>query len=935
MTIKGDPMKQIEINFIAQVCSDLEKLNGTQFEYFCKDIIELILSEIVQHKGHNLYAKPVKSTADFNSDDFEIVGQCGTDHNYFDGFVKPINDIKSAINNHPQCHEIFLFSNQRATGGTLSKLNNEISNKNYSQKINVYDSEKITKEVILKNILNIRVKPLLMLYVPNAYKIYILFPENNTLPRFTSKKYHGRREELSIIKILKDKEFMQIYGSSGIGKSEISKSIAKKVQEDYETVIWVNGDDSNNINFDFMSTHISRFNTKINLGTLLENHKIIIILDNFNENLSNIEKDFDFYNKKHSLCLITSLQKNLSKDRSFHLKYLERDIAKKILLDTNNTPKNDVVEKIIQYVDGYPLVLSIIRDSVDDCGDSWEDVLNEIKDVVSLEDHDRNIRISARILERSLSQIKEELYWIYILKSKIISSEFLQFSLKNNGIKSLLKRSIINKTEVYNYSVHQIILDSVVSVFDKFSDDLSNYYKIILSYLKVESESKSIGYFNFLITHHNFLMELYKNRKGGDELKNYLIYSLAQGWDENSDGWIIDEIKKISLDDDTKISYLLLIEKIEMELFNLKKKYGTNDEENYLSFCKENIKHLKDKIEKNKNSSIDLYLRHHLGKIYIRIKDYDKAIELFKYVVEKDDSADYARLQIARIGVWHDQSKVSSVEMNEHISKILSKTDDWSSTSLSVLLATYELISENKMRSYREKYIDSCISVFVSNLLYSLSFGFEQPFELLAKLSYHLSYNHKEMFGCFCESLPLPSTIDKNNKIKYAFSTIQVAYYKQLKYSNDSNKDSKMEEAFSLAEMYLKSIDLNDFQRGKLIDLYIESKYPDKALVELCKNANQVDDPFFFQKKCKILRLLGGFDNLEESIKSIDKAILLSESNPKFKNYKSAFLNDKAEALYISSPDDAISILEEAIKLENNNITLTNWKKKLHNWSDN
>ena len=106
--------------FAKKIVDDLVVLNGTEFEQFCKPIFELIVSDIAIHKGSNLYAKPISRTVDFSSNNFEIVGQCGTDNNYFDVFgkeydeliklkvekTKPIKDVKSALKNSSQCSKI-------------------------------------------------------------------------------------------------------------------------------------------------------------------------------------------------------------------------------------------------------------------------------------------------------------------------------------------------------------------------------------------------------------------------------------------------------------------------------------------------------------------------------------------------------------------------------------------------------------------------------------------------------------------------------------------------------------------------------------------------------------------------------------------------------------------------------------------------------------
>lgn len=73
------------------IVSDLSCLNGTQFEDLCKAIFSLVLNREVLHKGCNLNGKPVPYAVDVKTEDCKIVGQSGTDVDYFtkSDFVKP------------------------------------------------------------------------------------------------------------------------------------------------------------------------------------------------------------------------------------------------------------------------------------------------------------------------------------------------------------------------------------------------------------------------------------------------------------------------------------------------------------------------------------------------------------------------------------------------------------------------------------------------------------------------------------------------------------------------------------------------------------------------------------------------------------------------------------------------------------------------------
>ena len=925
-------MSQLERNFINQMCQDMEKLNGTKFEYFSKEVLTMLLNEEVNQKGHNLYAKPVKSTADFNTNNFEIVGQCGTNNKYFKPpakattktKTKPIEDIEGAIKNHSQSKTIYLFANQRGTGGQLSKLNNKITTKQYSQVIEIYDSEKIA-DIILQNILNQRVEKLLKDYLPTSYEIYKLMPQANNIPNFTSKKYFERDMEDDIIKELLDKSILQIFGISGLGKTEIVKSICNKLSDGFESSIWIDESDSKSFNFE--SVHISKFNSNINLKTLLENHKIILILDNFNENLNELKQQFDEYNKKDSVCLMTSLQQNLLKN-SYSLNYLSGKISKNILSETENRPSNEIASSIINYINGYPLLLNIIRDNVENEDYTWEEILEDIKNIVKIDDPEKNKKISIRILEKQLMSIKDDIKWIFLLKSRFLSKEFLKFCIENTGVKRLLKRSIISNTESSFYTIHQILLDSIMDIL-KDEISIEDSYSRLEEFLIIENENKSVGYFNFLFTHSSFVENIYNNLDNSNPLKKQILYSKIQARNESDEVYFLKEIKNFTLSDNVKIDILLLVEEIEIELYQVKKDFQKSDNEKYIEICKDKISQLEELNSNCTIEDIDLYLNHHLGKIYSRIKEYPKALELFEKVISKDSNADYAQLQIARI-LSLDRENDNSEKLKKIFDKTLTQPNKWEKQSLSVLLAIYDILSKDNMSKFRKEYIDDNINDFVNRLFYSLTFGFEQPLQLLSRLSYHLSYNQKDIYFEICENLPLPSTIETNDNIKFAFATIQVAYYKNLKYSNDPEKNGKMEKAFEYAETYYKLIDLEDYERGKFVDLYIEKEKFTEALTELEKY-QQKNNAFYFQKLTKAYR---GLKQYDESLKSIEQAIELLGIDGN-KNFLSAFLNDKAETLQLKEEkDDAIKSLKQAIDIQSNSNTKKNWNTKLIKWQN-
>ena len=748
--------------------------------------------------------------------------------------------------------------------------------------------------------------------------------ESNTVPKLKA-NYFAREDEEKIIEQIQETNIIQIVGISGIGKSELTKKIANSLKNNFTKIIWINGDDVNNKEPTLSSLHVETFDTKINIENYLKSKKILLILDNFNSNLKKIEAEFLASNKNKSICLITSLQRDLEAEKIYKLGYLSDELSYKIL-----GIENEISKKIVNYCKGYPLILQLIRDAIDDSEYTWTEILSIInKQSLSKLDDDRNNELAIRILQKLLESMQIELETIHIIDSQTIAKGFLENILSLQSIKKLEKRSIIEARQHFFY-IHQIILDSIHNSIT--NPNIEQYYQKLENFLVKGNDNKTAEYYNLLFTNNQHLDEIYNQLEYTDNLKKIILYSKVQAGDIEQGQWYLAEIQNYDLSEDTKLNILLEIEKVEIELSDAKIKFGDKQNDKYIEISKEKIAYLEDKLSKIHSNDIKTYLEHHIGKIYKNIKDYDKALSLFLEVIEKDNKANYARLQVARIYTWHLYTDENKPKLDKVLHELLDNKEQWVEESLTILLATYELISENKLEKYRDEYIINQLAYFKKNLFYSLHFGFEQPYELLAKLSNHLAYKKTDDFLKICEELPFPAQIDSNNKIRYAFAVIQASYYKILKENN--LKKILVEDAFRNAEIYFKDLKLSDYQRGYFIDLYINAEKWDEA--DNLINQNKKKDTFYYQRICKIKR---GKKSYCEALENINLAIKDINKTPKFKRYLNVMYNDKAEVFYETHKySKAILNLNKAIELLKTNghddELLKKWNDKLVHWKN-
>ncbi len=685
---------------------------------------------------------------------------------------------------------------------------------------------------------------------------------------------------------------------------------------EFESVIWLDGDSLSTDLHNLSSVHISKFNNTLNLDYFLQEFKVLLIVDNLNVNVNEFISLFTESNKHNSKCLITSLQRNIETSNSYNLLFVETEIAKKILLSSKTLPNDTQLSTIVNEVSGYPLVLNLIVSAIDVDDFSWDEIINELVNLKDFPDS-KNQKLSERIIGKFKSVINTELQWLKQINNRKISRHFLSETLSKKSVSELEKRSLIRIQDSFFFDTHQLILDSIKS------EITISHNKFITEgvekYLSKYNEIKNIDYFHFLLNHNGFVRDIYNIASFSENIKKIILYALIQATDSfNSSEWFLKELNQINYE--PKKNYfdlLLLIEKSEIELFQIDK-----SSDDYRNKCQNIIDELIEVLNNVNESSFRIVLYHHIGKFFSRLKDEQKAIEYFNKVIVEDANADYSRLQLARLYLNKKDFKNAKTE----IENVFSKEIDFKTQSLSILLSFYELLFRHELKNERIKYLDNRIESFIKVILNSIDSNFEQPYMVLEKLSSHLGYLQKESFNEICEALPFPSNIDDNKRLRLAFAKIKLSQYKMLKYTDQLSKDN-MEIVLSVAEKYFNSIDFqNDFERKQQLDLYITSEQYEKAL-DFAAKFEDKNEPFYLQNLCKILR---GKKDLEEALITIDKALNNEKVVADF--YLAAFLNDKAEILFLMNDKTCIDILQNAIAKQNTEKTKDLWIAKKEKW---
>ena len=908
-------MKLVD-SFIKTVVDDLDKLNGAEFENMCRPLMEILTGYEFELKGHSLELKAVKGSVDHIQDeDFKVVGQCGTESNYFTS-NKAEKDIDSSMVNSPDFKTIYLFCNRRAKGDvfqtTKKKVEKKLSmlGKGYHYKL--FDAQRIAKK-IYANIYQTREVEEVLSYLPNARATYFLLPQSNYLP-LLSEDYKTRPEEEEVEMQLEQVDFVQIYGLSGIGKSQLTLAVANNINEQFETIFWFDGKKTDVR--DLRNVSIRRMGEEINLATALEKYRSLIIVDNLNENVDNLLFDFSHYNKKNSKCIVTSLQKNVNNQKCYNLAYVSNDITREILLDGDIPPTGSQIEQLLNQIPGYPLLLDLAKKAVDNEEMTWEEVI-EVGNLTEINDPNRNEIFAERILGRYVDRLRSQFNLLLFLDNTTVSKQYIRdFNrLKYND---LVTFSIIQEAEENYCKVHQVVLYAVRSLIGgSYNEDELNSY--LLDYLKRHVEVRDAGLYTLMACHHQRLCGVAETLSSTDLLRHYITLASLYAVDTytNSDDYLA-QINALKLDvEHQKVDLSLFIERIEIEQNQVKKQFGETSPE-LKEKVENDIKFAKSlQVETNDDKAL---ISHHIGKWLSYAGDMTGAESYLQEALRLAPKSYHSMLRLAK----NYKTLEKYDKAKEQISHILEAAKE-GDVSLSIQLSAYDMISPYEYKDLKKKYIFDQLDVFTKAIYASLSENYSHTFILLAKYAEHLSYNYQGMFQTLCARLPLPLHIEDDERLRKDYGTIKVAQYLYGDYS-----DEYKEKLFAIAEDYLTRVTRDksdgDYLRKTLIKLYLRAGKPEKALPYADEMKNK-DNMFNQQTLCKVYYGNGDYST---ALEYIEKAIV--QENAMQLEYCAAFRHDKAKCLYKLGNADAADVMREAMDMQPNKKLQEEWAEELSNW---
>ena len=900
------------------IVRDMSSFNGTQFEDFCQVLLRLILNDDdILHKGCNLNGKPVSYAVDIKTEDCKIVGQSGTDTDYFSkaDFEKPIGDIRGTEKNNPLCEVLYLFSNQRASDAQHTGLTTKINAESPSFEVKIYDVEKIA-ETIYENVNAPRCNEVWQ-YLTESSQFYDIFPKRNCIPQSSLYYVQRDKESKAFQALLETQSIVEIVGVSGIGKSEFAKQVTKDISQNFESLFWINGNEYESLD----SVKLCRFGYEVNLRFVLENYKSLVIVDNLNENVAKLNEDFQKANKHESKCIITSLKQSLSDALTYKLPCMEDELICKYIDSFGLNISETERKKLVTLVAGYPLAVNMICASAKDDLFSIGELLSDGA-LQKLED-EHNQRLSERIVRKIYDKYAAELNLLSYIDCQVISSDFLRVIVDRIRLKYLCRYSVLQQEDAYTFRIHQVVLDAIKCI--AHIPDLKELADKLSCYLDNKNHQKDIPFFTLF--HHNasFIDKVYHNADTTEEQKKVILYSRLQA--ENT---FSDSLKYLSLINELTLQpanslydCLLQADKNEIELSATKR-------EEFSEKAKNIIVDLESELKKTTDENIKFELLHHIGKLYVKLREGENAKPYFEKALRICPKAYATMLQLAKIAHNSKPSDISKAK--EYVSTILDDNIKGHDVPLTIVLACYSVFLSKKAYSdLEDKYIESNFENFSNVIMNSLLNFNNQAVPTLGSFAYSFAYIKPEFMRRTFELLQkLPAASSDNVYIRACANLKAVEYKLEI-----DKKSDKAKTIFKEAEYYFELLNLKEKEEGRSKD-YMRKRYQEllmdaeewKQALEFSANFDDKDSEFYYQNVAKI------YQNLQDyplAIENIDKAIAKVSDT----DYKSSFLWNKACILYDMGDKKSLKILQEAIDMRKEDKAKDEWKEMLNKWTMN
>ncbi|ELC8349352.1 hypothetical protein QYB82_000144 [Clostridium perfringens] len=738
-------------------------------------------------------------------------------------------------------------------------------------------------------------------------------------------------ERVELEKELVDKinryNILQVYGMSGIGKTELVKKGIKYLANNYDKIYWLSCNLDSNIELDNIHT-IS--GAKINILDKIKSSKVLIVLDNIKNDIKRLATIFNENNYNYSKLILISQEKSLEKSiEKLQVSFMKKEEVNEIFSEEEFQQPSFL--KLIGEIEYHPMMLQILKQYLldEDNGVNAED-FKGISDLVELQDSDisQSSRICNKIINDYYIKEKEVCLLLANLNSNLIEETFLK-KLIVPKIGELTRRAFLEYNDNYYY-LHDIVLNSIKTISSNEECKIVFKEKQI-EYFEAQLEQREISFYRFVAYNNKYMIWLYEHTDS--TYLKILIYNFYMMFFNNKNSSIhIENIKKLLENIEIRKYYEIKLYIEMLECIIQDREYEPSRSEK----LENSIMELKKLLGKVDDTNCSYLIKHHIGKLYNWNRKYDESIPIFLEIIKNKPDEYTTYLQLLR--AYRQKlinEKLEKSDKDIIMNKILNllKQMDIEKMPVAIYLEVLKSIKNRPLNN--KKNLELCLFNHFNHFkaiafLYSKNTIFEHIYLIMGELSATISYNQQEFFKEWFKTVEHPNLEDCSGEILLSVIKIFCAEVKRRKYAGEESSEL-VKQIIVWWNKYSNDFmgdKVNVFDYKYIIEFYINIENFEMAEQALQKIYDE-DNEWHLKYISEISK---GKKQLMEALNYINKGIEIYKCKGD-KYYISAFLNIKAEILYSQKNKMCVDILNEAIADCRNEKTKESWRNKLEKWN--
>jgi hypothetical protein len=827
---------------------------GPDFERFAGLFMDHVLSTPLEHTGLNLLGFPVSRVLDSSSADGAIVAEYSAQDDYFaKKMPKAEEDLAHALSHCPNAEVVFLIAAQPDRPQIVEAFRQAAMAKPEmkGRSLRIWGAERIAEYLIDKVTFNDAAVEALSAYLPALTEIWEEAARDRLFPAPDPRHRLRRAVSDEIHRRLTSETCVTLGGIAGSGKSDSAAAYGADHRQDYDLLIWLDGDEVRRAE-DLQAASLIRGQEKRNIASLMRTRRCLVVIDDPQTPLE--------ASALAALCgpgsqvLITSRE---LRPNDYAIPTMSSAEARAILdAGVPETCPQDVFDKIWATVGGHPLSLALMNGAVRD-GATWCDIHDDCAAVGLLPDPTQ--RLADRLLLRRRDLLQNPLAVFEWAGQPDCDAGFLRFAVYPAGVRILHSHALTAADRDAVVRLHDVVFSSLSSLDWWTPGGRTRLDDQLEAYLIVASAANDLSLWSAA---GSFRRRLEALVAAGDLRPAYLL-ALLMAWtpEEIDPGPLGDPAAKAAAlaaagRPVNPVEFRLLIETAE-QLYRRAQTRGKAAVTTFLDASLPMFDSLATLPGLSPRQTAEIH--HHRGKVYRWLHRDADARREFETVMAGPFPLDATRLQLIRLYKWTGEFP-AAVQLGEEVLTAAEGTGD---VSPSVVLAVIQDLPwrDASVRTQllwpRQAFIEQTIVSYANA-------GYDQAYKTLAAVARWWSQEAPEVLARVLAAIPALSAerVD-DDEDRFAFGDILFEASRAL--------DAGVEETQTLALSFFEAVvEQKDFHIQRQAELLLEMGRAGKAEV-LLKGHRHLDSSCWIHRLMARARLAQ--DDAPAALIWIDRAL--------------------------------------------------------------